>query len=73
VVGALRDPHHLTKVDELRRAMEDMPPDDYRDLGYFERWAVGLSALVVEKGLMTRDEIDRRLADLQQRVGKSAA
>ena len=70
ILNILRDePHRLVKVDEVRRAIEDMPPDDYRRLEYFERWAVGASDLMVEKGLMTRDEIDRRIAELRRRVG----
>lgn len=68
ILTILRDePHRLIKVDEMRRAIEDMPPDDYRRLEYFEKWAVGVSTLVVEKGLMTRDEIDRRVARLKER------
>lgn len=74
ILNLLRDaPHRLIKVDEMRRAIEDMPPEDYRRLAYFEKWAVGVSTLVVEKGLMTRDEIDRRLADLAARAGKTGA
>jgi hypothetical protein len=56
----LRDHRHLAKTDEMRRAIEHLKPDDYRRLGYFDKWAVGMSTLVVEKGLMTRDEIERR-------------
>jgi nitrile hydratase subunit beta len=62
LLGALRDPNKLVTVDEMRRAMEDMPPEDYRRLEYFERWAVGVATLVVEKGLMTREELAARLA-----------
>jgi hypothetical protein len=65
----LRDQCHLVRTDEMRRMIEDMPPDDYRRLEYFEKWAVGVSGLVVEKGLMTREEIDRRLAELKERAG----
>jgi hypothetical protein len=64
----LRDKCHLVRTDEMRRMVEDMPPEDYRRLEYFEKWAVGVSGLVVEKGLMTRDEIDRRLAELKAKV-----
>jgi nitrile hydratase subunit beta len=64
----LRDQYHLAKTDELRRAIEDMKPEDYRRLGYFEKWAVGVSTLVVEKGLMTRDEIERRIGDISARL-----
>jgi hypothetical protein len=69
IVGILRDERHrLTCVDELRRAIEDMPSEDYRRLEYFDRWAVGISALLVEKGLMTRAEIERRMAELRPRI-----
>ncbi len=70
ILTVLRDEHHrLTCVDEMRRAIEDMPPEDYRRLGYFERWAVGVSTLVVEKGLLTPAEIERRAAEIAQRRG----
>lgn len=58
-------PRRLTRIDELRRAIEDMPPEDYRRLDYFERWAAGLSTLVTEKGLMTREEIESRMSALR--------
>lgn len=64
----LRDHCHLAKTDEMRRAIEDMRPEDYRRLGYFDKWAVGFSALVVEKGLMSRDEIERRAGDIRARI-----
>ena len=69
----LRDQCHLVRTDEMRRVIEDMPPDDYRRLAYFEKWAVGVSGLVVEKGLMSRAEIDRRLADLTARANAKDA
>lgn len=64
----LRDRCGLAKTDEMRRAIEDMNPDDYRRLGYFDKWAVGLSTLVVEKGLMRREEIARRASDISTRI-----
>jgi hypothetical protein len=63
----LRDRCHLAKPDEMRRAIEDMKLEDYRRLGYFDKWAVGFSKLVVEKGLMSRDEIERRVGDISAR------
>ena len=45
-----------------------MKPEDYQRLGYFDKWAVGISTLVVEKGLMTPDEIKRRIGDISARV-----
>jgi hypothetical protein len=65
----LRDRCHLAKTDEMRRAIEDMKPDDYRRLGYFDKWAIGISTLVTEKGLMTPDEIKQRVGNISARLG----
>ena len=55
----------LRTTDELRRAMEDMPSEEYLALSYYERWARGTEQLLVEKGVLTRDEIDRKMAELE--------
>ena len=55
----------LRTTDELRRAMEDMPAEEYLALSYYERWARGTEQLLVEKGVLTRDEIDRKMAELE--------
>ncbi len=55
---------HYT-VDAMRRAIESLPRDEYFGLGYYERWVRAIRQLVVEKGLLTEDEIKRRLAALQ--------
>jgi hypothetical protein len=64
----LRDRCRLARTDEMRRTIEDMNADEYRRLGYFDKWAVGFSALVVEKGLMSRDEIARRIGDISAQL-----
>jgi nitrile hydratase subunit beta len=54
---------HYT-VDAMRRAIESLPRDDYFGLGYYERWLRAIRELVIEKGLVTGDELDRKLAAL---------
>jgi nitrile hydratase subunit beta len=61
----------LRTTDELRRAMEDMPADDYLSLSYYERWARGTEQLLVEKGILTHEEVDRKLAELEPTWGVS--
>lgn len=56
----------IRSTDESRRAMEDMPADDYRSLSYYERWAYGTEHLLGEKGLISRAEIDRKMAELEE-------
>ena len=56
----------LRTTDESRRAMEDMPADDYLASSYYERWIRGTEQLLIEKGVLTRAEIDRKLAQLEE-------
>jgi hypothetical protein len=42
-----------------------MPADDYLALSYYERWVRGTEALLIEKGVLTREEIDRKMAELE--------
>ena len=55
-------------TDEMRRAIEGL--EDYREMGYYERWAAAAEMLVVEKGLLTQGEIDERAAALERRREK---
>ena len=57
----------LVKTDELRRAIESLPPEQYESLSYYERWTAALELLLVEKGLLTREEIARKVAELGHR------
>jgi nitrile hydratase beta subunit len=44
-------------VDEFRRAIERMPPAGYLAATYYEKWLHALEALLIEKGVATREEI----------------
>ncbi len=56
----------IRRTDEMRRAMESLDPDLYRSLSYYERWTAALELLMVEKGFLTSDEIDRKVTQLDQ-------
>ncbi len=57
---------NVFRIDEFRRAREDLEPDLYDSLSYFELWAEGLSELLIEKGVLGRDEIEDRM----RRIGE---
>jgi hypothetical protein len=61
---------HFT-VDAMRRAIESMPRDDYFGLGYYERWVRAIRQLTLEKGLISEDELKRKLAVLTPRGGQT--
>ena len=56
---------HIIRVDELRRDIESIPPQDYETMSYYERWITAIETLIIEKGLLTRDEIDRRVETIE--------
>lgn len=41
------------KTDELRREIESLGPDEYRDAGYYHRWLHGTVRLLLEKGVVS--------------------
>ena len=56
---------HIIRVDELRRAIESIPPRDYETMSYYERWITAIETLIIEKGLLTRADIDRRVETIK--------
>jgi hypothetical protein len=56
----------IIRVDELRRAVEDLG-DQYYKLGYFERRTLALRTLLLEKGLVTEAELKARMAEVRRR------
>ena len=45
-------------IDMSRFARENRPPEDYLSKTYYELWLAGLETLMVERGLVTREEIE---------------
>lgn len=52
-------------TDELRRAIESL--EEYRDLSYYERWVAATEKLLLEKGILSSEEIDERSASIRRR------
>jgi nitrile hydratase subunit beta len=50
----------LFNMDEYRHAIERMDPRHYLTASYYERSLTGLATLLVEKGVVTREELERR-------------
>ena len=49
----------IFNMDEYRHAIERMEPRHYLSASYYERSMTGLATLCVEKGVMTREELER--------------
>jgi len=50
----------IFNMDEYRHAIERMEPRHYLTASYYERSLTGFATLLVEKGVLTREELERR-------------
>lgn len=63
IVGTLAR-KHVIRVDEHRRAIESLAAEEYESLPYYGRWLAAVERLLVEKGILSRAEIDRAVAEV---------
>lgn len=57
----------LFTVDGLRRAIEDLPPEDYERLTYYERWITSIARNLVEAGAFSNAELGARMEEVAAR------
>ena len=62
----------IISVDELRRAIEGLGSAEYNRLSYYERWIAGVANLLLEKGVLTADELGRKLDEVRARSAGAA-
>jgi hypothetical protein len=60
----------VKRTDEMRRAREEMDSAAYRDMSYYERWITSIEAILIEKKILTKEEIDQRLAEFEAKWGE---
>ena len=54
-------------VDELRRNIEAIGPDAYDRMTYYERWIHSISQTLIQRGVITIDELGRKMAQVEIR------
>lgn len=55
----------LYSLDEMRHGIERMAPADYLASSYYERWLASAEMLLAEKGIVSPDELEARMALLE--------
>ena len=55
----------LIRVDELRRAIESLPPDAYEKLSYYERWITAIETIMLEKGVFSKEEVEQKVREFE--------
>ena len=54
-------------VDERRRNIEGLPPERYDAMSYYERWIYALGQALIQRGIITTDELGRKMEDVCNR------
>jgi len=68
LVTLLRDSKRRAfQTDEFRRHIEALPPEKYLSLSYYEKWIQALRRLLVTKGVLTDQEIDAKVREIERR------
>jgi hypothetical protein len=57
----------IIKVDELRRGIEQLGPGAYDEMSYYERWIASITNTLLAKGVVTTDELGRKMAEVTAR------
>lgn len=57
---------NLLTVDEMRRGIEELGREAYDQLSYYERWTASITGVMLEKGVLSTDELGRRMAEIEK-------
>lgn len=61
------------RVDELRRNIEGLGAEAYERMSYYERWVHAITQTMIQRGLITIDELGRKMAQVEERQRDSGA
>ena len=54
-------------VDQRRKNIERLPPEEYDAMAYYEKWVVSLATSLIERGMITTEELARKMTEVEQR------
>jgi nitrile hydratase subunit beta len=60
----------IYNIDEFRHAIERMGQAEYLNTSYFEHWLASVSTLLVEKGVISREELEARTKEFEDNPQK---
>jgi hypothetical protein len=54
----------ILTVDQRRKNIEALPPELYDSLSYYERWLMSLAQSLIERGLITTEDLARKMVQV---------
>ncbi|MDX1485144.1 MAG: nitrile hydratase subunit beta [Alphaproteobacteria bacterium] len=62
------DKRRIVPKGQNRRYVEALGEDVYNTLSYYERWTATMSQQLLEKGVLSREEIDAKVREIRDRL-----
>jgi hypothetical protein len=63
----------LMTVDELRKNIEAIGPEAYERMNYYERWVTSITQTMIQRGVITTEELGRKMEEVGRRERKPGA
>ncbi len=67
ILSGVRGPQRMITVDELRKNIEALPPQAYERMNYYDRWVTSLTQTLIQRGVITTQELARKMAQIDGR------
>ena len=67
LLSGVKGARRLITVDELRKNIEAIGPDAYDQLSYYERWVTSITQTMLQRGVITTEELARKMREVEQR------
>ncbi len=62
------DFHKLINTEEKRRGVEALGSEIVGKLSYYERWAVAFANILFQKGVLTPEDLAKRMREVERRL-----
>ena len=59
----------IINTEEKRRGVEALGAEMVGRLSYYERWIAAITNVLLEKGIITVDELGRKMSEIEARFG----
>jgi hypothetical protein len=67
LLSGIKGGKRLMTVDELRKNIEMLPPDAYERMGYYDRWVTSITQIMIQRGVITSEELGKKMAEINER------
>ena len=55
-------------VDEVRKNIEGLPHEAYDNLSYYEKWISSLTQTLIQRGVISTDELGKKMEEVAKRA-----